>query len=290
MKDPQTGKSRSTVLGIDVGGSTTKIVGFHVDGDRSTLIGDPLFVRATDPITSIYGAFGHFTAENEISLSEIDRIMMTGVGSSYVSKPIYGLPCVPVSEFRSIGLGGLYLSGLDDAIIVSMGTGSALVRAKRTENGTDITYLGGTGVGGGTLTGLTKRLIGVDTIEHIEQICKDGDLSNVDLCIRDMYKDQPLDINADLTAANFGKVSDMATNADIALGVANMVGETIAMMAIFAARGFGLSKVVLTGNLTTLEAIRNVFYGLNEKGVFGVDFIIPKNSQFATVIGAAMQG
>ena len=105
-----------------------------------------------------------------------------------------------------------------------------------------------------------------------------------------MYKDRPHDISADLTAANFGKVSDMATNADIALGVANMVGETIAMMAIFAARGFGLTKVVLTGNLSTLEPIRNVFYGLNAKDIFGVDFIIPKNSQFATVIGAAMQG
>lgn len=290
MNRQNTEKTRSTVLGIDVGGSTTKIVGFHLDSKRRELIGDPLFVRATDPITSVYGAFGHFTAENEISLSEIDRIMMTGVGSSYVSKPIYELPCLPVSEFHSIGLGGLYLSGLDDAIIVSMGTGSAIVRAKKTDGETEITYLGGTGVGGGTLTGLTRKLIGVDTIEHIEQLCKDGDLSNIDLCIKDMYKDRPHDIHADLTAANFGKVSDMATNADIALGVANMVGETIAMMAVFAARGFGIKKVVLTGNLSTLEPIRNVFYGLNEKGVFGVDFIIPKNSQFATVIGAALQG
>ena len=282
--------SRSTVLGIDVGGSTTKIVGFHIENGKRTLIEEPLFVRATDPVTSIYGAFGHFTADNDISLSEIDRIMMTGVGSSYVSRSIYGLSCCPVSEFRSIGLGGLYLSGLDEAIIVSMGTGSALVHAKRTADGAEIDYLGGTGVGGGTLTGLTKRLIGVDTIDHIEQLCMDGDLSNIDLRIKDMYKDQPRDISADLTAANFGKVSDMATNADIALGVANMVGETIAMMAVFAARGFGLDKIVLTGNLSTLIPVRRVFEDMTESGVFGVDFIIPRYSQFATVIGAALQG
>ena len=291
MQNHQTEKKdRSTVLGIDVGGSTTKIVGFHLENGKRTLIEEPLFVRATDPVTSVYGAFGRFTAENGIELSEIDRIMMTGVGSSYLSKPIYGLPSSPVSEFRSIGLGGLYLSGLDDAIIVSMGTGSALVRAKKTADGTTIDYLGGTGVGGGTLTGLTKRLIGVDTIDHIEQLCKEGDLSSIDLRIKDMYKGNPHDISADLTAANFGKVSDMATNADIALGVANMVGETIAMMAVFAARGFGLKKIVLTGNLSTLEPIRAVFDNMTKSGVFGVDFIIPRHSQFATVIGAALQG
>lgn len=282
-------KDHSTVIGIDVGGSTTKIVGFRTERGESTLIA-PLFVRATDPITSIYGAFGRFTSENEIELTDISRVMMTGVGSSYISKPIYGLTCTPVSEFRSIGLGGLYLSGLKEAIIVSMGTGSALVHAKRTEEGAEIHYLGGTGVGGGTLTGLTKRMIGVDTIEHIEQLCKDGDLGNIDLRISDMYKDQPLDINSDLTASNFGKLSDMATSGDIALGVANMVGETIAMMAVFAARGYGLDKVVLTGNLSTLTPIRRVFESMTESGVFGIDFLIPENSQFATVIGAALQG
>lgn len=278
------------VIGIDVGGSTTKIVGFQNVNGQHTLIGEPLFVRATDPITSIYGAFGRFTAENELDLADIDRVMMTGVGSSYISKPIYGLSSSPVSEFQSIGLGGLYLSGLDDAIIVSMGTGSALIHAKRKSDGTQIDYLGGTGVGGGTLMGLTKRLIGVDTIEHIEQLCLDGDLSSVDLRIKDMYKNKPRNINADLTASNFGKLSDMATNADIALGVANMVGETIAMMAVFAARGFGLDKIVLTGNLSTLTPVRQVFEEMTKKGLFGVEFIIPRYSQFATVIGAALQG
>ena len=282
-------KQRTVVLGIDVGGSTTKIVGFRMENETHSLIEDPLFVRATDPITSVYGAFGRFTAENGIELSEIDRIMTTGVGSSFLTKPIYGLSCRPVSEFKSIGLGGLYLSGLDEAIIVSMGTGSALVHAKHTENGTETKYLGGTGVGGGTLIGLTKQLVGVDTIEHIEQICETGDLSNVDLRIKDMYKNQPLDISSDLTASNFGKLSDMATNADIALGVANMVGETIAMMAVFAARGYGLDKIVLTGNLSTLSPIRRVFEEMTKSDVFGVDFIIPKHSQFATVIGAALQ-
>ena len=46
-----------TVLGIDVGGSTTKIVGFREEDGKQVLIA-PQRVRATDPLTSIYGAFG----------------------------------------------------------------------------------------------------------------------------------------------------------------------------------------------------------------------------------------
>ena len=56
-----------TVLGIDVGGSTTKIVGFRENGQQKELI-PPLWVRAGDPVTSIYGAFGKFTMENGLSM------------------------------------------------------------------------------------------------------------------------------------------------------------------------------------------------------------------------------
>ena len=137
-----------TVIGIDVGGSTTKIVALRKYADGKSQLIEPLFVRATDAITSVYGAFGKFTMQNGIELSDINRVLMTGVGASFIDKPIYSLPCETVSEFESIGLGGLYLSGLDEAIVVSMGTGTALVYARKTDNGTETKYLGGTGVGG----------------------------------------------------------------------------------------------------------------------------------------------
>ena len=75
------------VIGIDVGGSTTKIVGFHKQEHRRELIA-PLFVKATDPMTSIYGAFGKFTDLNGLALTDIEQVLMTGVGSSYLSRPI----------------------------------------------------------------------------------------------------------------------------------------------------------------------------------------------------------
>ena len=69
------------VIGIDIGGSTTKIVGFNED---KKLIA-PMFVTANDPITSVYGAFGKFLDENGLELDDIEKVMITGVGSSYIS-------------------------------------------------------------------------------------------------------------------------------------------------------------------------------------------------------------
>lgn len=277
-----------TVIGIDVGGTTTKIVGFRENEKGEKELIAPQFVRATDPLTSIYGAFGKFTAENALELGDIDRILMTGAGSSMITNGIYNLKCVSVPEFTGSGVGGLYLSGLDEAIVVSMGTGTALNHAKKTADGKyEIKYLGGTGVGGGTLVGLSRKMLGVDTVEHIEQLCADGNLDNVDLRIKDISRNRSYHgINENLTAANFGKVSDMATNADIALGIANLVAETIAMLSIFAARAHGIREIVLIGNLTTIDPVRHVFESLGDN--FGVKFIIPENAQFGTVIGAAL--
>lgn len=278
----------SIVIGIDVGGSTTKIVGFKKTDSGRELI-KPQLVKANDPVTSIYGAFGKFTDENRLALSDIDKVMMTGVGSAYLSRGLYGLECVKVPEFESIGLGGLYLSGLDRALCVSMGTGTALVNATK---GGKMIYLGGTGVGGGTLMGLSRLLLQAEDIDHISDMANNGNLANIDLRISDMTKNGTLDeLSRDLTAANFGNVSDLAAKDDIASGLMNMVLETVGMISIFGARSCGVKDIVLTGNLTELEYCKRkfeTFGGLGEKE--GIKFIIPPSARFATVIGTALCG
>ena len=275
----------SVVIGIDIGGSTTKIVGFAHKGQERTLL-SPFLVSAADPITSMYGAFGRFLSENDLALTDVARVMMTGVGSTFNSKSIYGLPSRGVQEFYAIGSGGLYLSGLNEAITVSMGTGTAIVHARA---GEEMRYLGGTGVGGGTLLGLAKCLVGIETVEHLDLLAAEGDLSKIDLRIGDFARTAPIEtMSAELTAANFGKVSDMASKPDLALGLLNMVYETIGMMAIFAARGAGIRDIVLTGNLAVTRYAGILFPKLSE--IFGVNFIIPKRAQFATVIGTALAG
>lgn len=269
------------VIGIDVGGSTTKIVGF--DEDKRLI--EPMFVRANDQITSIYGALGKFTTQNGLSLEDIQQIMVTGVGSTFVTGPIYQIPCVKCSEFACIGRGGLWLSELEEAIVVSMGTGTALVHAKK--DGC-FDYLGGTGIGGGTLVGLSEKLLGMKDIEHIIELASTGNLHNIDLRVSDITKrDVHPGLAPDLTASNFGKVSDIASKSDLALGIINMICETVGMLALFAARGRGVRHIILTGNLTRLPQAKEIFEALNQ--LFEVRFIIPTNAQFGTVIGAALQ-
>lgn len=267
------------IIGIDVGGSTTKIVGFRED-----VMISPQFVQATDPLTSLYGAFGKFTSENGIELSGIEKVILTGVGSSYVTKPLYGLVCENAHEFECVGRGGLFLSGLSEAIVISMGTGTAVVHARRDGY---MNYLGGTGVGGGTLIGLSKKMLGIERIDHIVELAKDGSLENVDLRIGDISgKKSALSLPENMTASNFGKLSDIASAGDIALAIINMVFETAGMLGIFAARDKGLHDIVLTGNLTTIHQAKEIFASLNS--IFDIHFTIPENAQFATAIGAAL--
>ncbi|MHC1695954.1 MAG: type II pantothenate kinase [Eubacteriales bacterium] len=271
---------KNIIVGIDVGGSTTKICGLRLDGGELIT---PQLVKASDPLASIYGAFGKFTSENGIDLSEVEKVMITGVGSSFVTRPLYGLPTVPVAEFKAIGLGGLYNSGFERAIVVSMGTGTAIVMA---EDG-KTTYLGGTGVGGGTLMGLSKKLLSMDSIENVIKLAQSGDLSKVDLRVGDITKKDILPgMPAHTTASNLGRISDLATRADIAMGVINLVFETIGMVAIFAARQYKISDIVLTGTLTNIPQAVSVFDNLND--MFKMNFVIPEYAQFRTVIGAAL--
>lgn len=275
-----------TVIGIDVGGSTTKIVGFRYDGKTAQLI-EPQIVKANDPVTATYGAFGKFTDENNLKFSDIEKVYMTGVGSSYIRKNLYGLSCERVEEFNSIGRGGLYLSGLSEALVVSMGTGTAMVHAKI--NG-EMKYLGGTGVGGGTLMGLSKLLLSADSMEHIVEYAEDGNLNNIDLKIKDMTAEDSLSaLSRELTAANFGNISDLATKNDLSLGIMNLVFETVGMISIFAARSVGVDRIVLTGSITQLELCRKKFDEFNSMG-YGVTFHIPERSRYATVIGTAING
>ena len=272
----------SIIVGIDVGGSTTKIVGF--DGDRLL---EPGLVKANDPIASVYGGFGKFTNDNKITLSDIEKVMVTGVGSSFLGDNIYGIETVHVNEFIANGKGGLYLSNIDEAIVVSMGTGTSYVYSNRIKG--EYEYLGGTGVGGGTLTGLSDRLLGIRSVQNIASLALGGDLNNIDLRISDITEHDIIPtLSGNATAANFGKISDLASREDIALGLVNMVYETIAMLGIFSARMKKVKNIVLVGNLSILPQAAEIFGNLQK--MFDVNIIIPQNSAYGTVIGAALEG
>jgi len=267
----------SITIGIDIGGSTTKIAGVH-----NGAIITPMLVRANDPVASLFGAFGKFIDANSLPLQSVERIMVTGVGASHIGKPIYGLPTAKVEEFLANGLGGLFLTGLSHAIIVSMGTGTALVEASQDS----IKHIGGTGIGGGTILGLSSRMLNIRDIELIIKMAEDGDLSHIDLMVGDLTRDLLPGLPPYTTASNFGRISDVATKNDIALGIINMVLQSIGITAIFAVRGIGVKDIALIGKLSVLPQCKDVFAVLRQ--LFSVEFFIPENAEYGTAVGAAL--
>lgn len=268
----------SVVIGIDVGGSTTKIVGYTDGGKLVSMFK----VEAADPVTSAYGALGKFVNENGLSLQDVKQIILTGVGSSLFKKDVYGIPTSSVDEFEAIGLGGLALSDKKEGLIVSMGTGTAFVRAGKD----GITHIGGSGVGGGTVLGLCGKLCGATSFKTVVEMAGGGSLGRVDLNIQDISKGVISTLTPDTTASNFGKMEDGATHEDLTVGVLNMVFQTIGMMAVFACRNDSVKDVVLTGTLTLVPFAKKVFQSLHK--MHGVNFIIPKNAIYATATGAAL--
>ncbi len=265
-------------IGIDIGGSTTKIIGLHNDK-----IIEPMIIKADDPITSLFGAFGSFIYNNKIDISNIERIMITGVGATFIDSNIYGIETIKVSEFEANARGGLYLAKKDKAIILSLGTGTSIVEA--TKNGQN-KYIGGTAIGGGTIIGLSKMLYNVNDIERVVELSKAGELKNIDLTISDIVADNFHDLGNSVTASNFGKVSPNATKNDLALGVLNMVFQSIAMTAVFALRHSEFEDVVLIGNLSKLSICKKTFEDITK--LTGITFEFPNMSEFATALGAIL--
>ncbi|MBR5685579.1 MAG: type II pantothenate kinase [Muribaculaceae bacterium] len=269
----------SLVIGIDVGGSTTKIVGIK-DG---TCIQSPMNITAADPITSLFGAFGKYLYDNNIALEEVEHVMLTGVGASGVATPIYGLPTTHVDEFQADGLGARFSSSLERLIVVSMGTGTTLVRV----NGDAIDHIGGISMGGGTLQGLSHLLLKTNDISEVVEMASHGDIAHINLQIQDISKGAIEGLPMHATASLFGKVvSGNANNNDIAKGIICMVLETIGSCAVLSQINDGIKDFVLIGNLTQLPECQVIFPMM--ENLYGVRFHIPEHARYCTALGAAL--
>ena len=267
------------ILGIDIGGSATKIVGLREDGSVISM----LRISAEDPVTALFGSLGNFLVSNRLELKDLDRVVLTGVGASFVEGDIFGVPTERVDEFSAIGAGGLALSGQKRGGVVSMGTGTAFLQV--TEDGT-VTHLCGSGIGGGTLAGLCRKLVGMERFGQIKKLALEGDLDRVDLTIKDIARTVAPTLDPDMTAANFGDLAEDASPADLAAGVINLVLQAIGTMTVLACRSCGEDTVILTGSLTTLDQACSNFRTF--ENLYGLHYIIPENATFATAIGAAL--
>ncbi|GAB6391368.1 MAG: type II pantothenate kinase [Treponematales bacterium] len=267
------------IIGIDIGSTITKAV--SVVAGR---VEKKVKTRAIDAVTSATGAFGKMLVENGIGIRDIEKIVITGVGAAKIDGSIFGIPTAKIDEITAVGIGGMFQVGRPHIIIANIGTGTALVEAK---NGA-VSHLGGSGVGGGTILGLAKRLISLSSFSDIMETASKGDLRQVDLLLEDIMPGGMSFLDKNATAANFGKTLDTARNEDIALAILNMVYQVIGMLSVFAARGKGMDTVVVTGSGSDNPIGKAVFAAVS--GMYGIRFEHPAGAQYTTAIGAGLSG
>jgi type II pantothenate kinase len=271
------------IIGIDIGSSTTKTV--SVEGGK---LARKIKTRAADAVTSATGALGKLLLENDISMADIQGIAITGAGASRIKSDIFGIPTRRIDEIRAIGTGGIFLAETwygvapgDSIIIANVGTGTAIIQAGKD----GILHLGGSGVGGGTIHGLAKKLLPTSDFSGILELAKEGDLDQVDLLLKDIMETDISFLNRETTAANFGKMLDNAGSADIALAILNLVYQVIGMLSVFAARSKNLDRVIVTGNGSNNPIGKQVLEIIT--GMYGIRFEYPPDAEYTTAMGAA---
>ena len=270
-------------IGLDIGGSTTKIAGIKDGSIIYTSI-----VRSDDPVASSAGAVGKLIDSCSLSVADIEQIFITGVGSGFSSNPILGIKTTRVEEYTAIGTGGLYVSGKDHAVIVSMGTGTAILEAKKVAGKIETRTVIGSGVGGGTLVGLCNAAIGISDPIVLADLADKGNAGAADLTIGDLTDVEIPGLPFDATASNFGKVTDGLSREDVAAGVFNMVHQVIGCLAVVSARSCGVRDIVLTGQLTGFNWCRKTAEDFSS--MYDVNFIIPENAVYSTALGAFVAG
>lgn len=263
------------IVGIDIGGSTTDAVLID-DGTIKVVT-----VEANDPIAAASGALGMLLSTHGYRLGQITGIAATGGGARRLGDDLLGVPVTKVPEITAIGIGGTTLAGLRDALVVSMGTGTALVSV----HGDSIVHAGGTGVGGGTLLGLSKHMLNVSRLETLQAMAARGDLTHVDLTVEDITGGPVGNLPPGATASNFGKLGTDASPDDKARALVNMIAEVIVVVSVIAARASGHGAVVLTGKLVRVKQLLERIQ--STRAPFDRGFVVPEFAEVATAIGAA---
>ena len=219
---------------------------------------------------------------------DIESIALTGGHHQLIGNEIDKTPVFHVNEIDAIGEGGFYLSKLDPgipALIVNSGSGTACILAKDGE----FLHCSGTGVGGGTVLGLSKLLLGTTSPQEIQELAKKGSAEGTDLILKDVVSGPIGLLPSNTTAVNFGKISKTAeevSKEDLAAGIVNLVGQTIARIATSVAMTFQVSNIIVVGRTPSFTSLRKSLKDAALLTNFTPHF--PKNAEFASALGALL--
>ncbi len=278
-------------LGLDFG--QTNLDGVLLDGDRivHTWQQDTIIPASEAELRDLLES--HVLEVNGLAFSDLEWIGTTGGRHRDLPSSVAGVPVYPVGEAQAVGRGGLALANLENALVVSAGTGTAMI-SSRTISGNErtFTHVTGSAVGGGTLIGLSSLLLGMTDPFEIARLAALGDPAGVDSTLQDVIGGGIGHLPADATAVNLGRLGQLKNAPkpeDLAAGLVTLVSQVIAVIALNAAKANGLENIVIVGHLPDLEPVRAAlirvwdFYGITP------DPIIPAQRGFATALGAALE-
>jgi type II pantothenate kinase len=261
-------------------------------------------ISNTDAVAEINGALLHWTRptagtptadlvraileQGGVELASLRQLAVTGGQHRDLPDRINGCGIVRVGEVAAIGRGGQALGegmGIQDepVLVVSAGSGTACVAAR----GDTYTHVTGSGVGGGTLLGLSRLLLGTVDPHKIDSLALAGDPNGADLALRDVISGPIGSLPPDATAVNFGRIGReaLAVSAeDIAAALVTLVGQVLAVTAINAARAQQLDHIVVIGHLVDMVSIRRAIERVGE--FYSVPLTLPPDPGYATAIGA----
>ncbi len=228
-------------------------------------------------------------ARASVRPGEVDTLAVTGGQHRNLPAYIDGCSVVPVGEMDAIGTGGLVLGStrpgiaLPEALVVSAGSGTAVVAAR----GNSAVHVTGSGVGGGTLLGLSRLLLHTTNPREIDELALAGNPHGADLSLADVVGGGIGRLPADATAVNFGRLAReerAVSRPDLAAALVTLVGQVIAVTAINAARAQQLEHIVIIGHLTDMRSICRVLTAVGT--YYGAHLLIPYDAGFGTALGA----
>lgn len=266
------------VAAVDFGASNTKVVVHDGAGShhwRLPSIGQPSDARLREVL-----------AFKDVHPEALEWIAVTGGNRAGLSDAIGGAVIHRVDEVQAIGRGGLALSGLGRAVVTSAGSGTAVVAAHPEAS----RHVTGTGVGGGTLVGLARLLVGTVDPQEIDALAIQGKDTAFNLTIGELLGGHAIgSLPPETTAVNFGRVAREtvdASRADAAAALVNMVGQVIGVVAVNAARSQQLEHAVIVGHLADLTSIRKTLAAVGQ--FYHASIKIPEHGGMATALGALL--
>jgi type II pantothenate kinase len=258
-------------IGIDAGGTLVKVV--YQEDDK--------LHHKVYPIAQLDSVVGWLKR-----LSPSARMALTGGKAQYLQKNFFSNAIV-VPEFNAAVNGARYLlmeegTTLHNYLLVNIGTGTSwfLINEEKKER------ILGSGIGGGTFTGLGELLTGENDFYELVKLASKGNKSKVNLTVSDIYMGGETPVEGNLTASNFAKGRmDNQTKEDLMSAVTSMIAETIVLLSIQAATIHKSQHVVFMGStFTSNEPLKRVLESY--KGMHGMNTLFLKNGQYSGALGA----